>query len=174
MRKIIFILFGLVIVTGFLLPIEFVKEASAEGPSIDIHIPLPLPPPPPRIFIKPPEIIVIPGSPVFVAPHPDVDIFFYDDYWWSPRGDRWYRSRDYNGHWKEMDGRHLPDFVRHAPRNYRTVYKHEHRIPYGQWKKQRNHGEKVKYKKKAESKHEERREDRREEQKQDKHGRGHK
>lgn len=153
MRKIVFVLFGLIISTGVLLPFGFVKEVSAGGPSIDIHIPLPHLPPPPRIFIKPPEIIVIPGSPVFVAPHPDVDIFFYDDYWWSPRGDRWYRSREYNGPWREMDHRYIPDYVRGAPRDYRSVYGHEHHIPYGQWKKQWKHREKMEYRERVEGGH---------------------
>nr|CBX30196.1 hypothetical protein N47_D30050 [uncultured Desulfobacterium sp.] len=110
----------------------------------------------------------MPGSPVFVAPHPDVDIFFYNDYWWSPRGDRWYRSRDYNGHWKEMDQRHIPDYVRRAPRNYRSVYKHEHRIPYGQWKKQRKHMDKKEYRERSNDRRDDRRDDGRS------HGHGHK
>ncbi|MBU1053142.1 MAG: hypothetical protein KKC46_04835 [Proteobacteria bacterium] len=183
MKKPIFILFAFIITACVLLSAGFVLNVSAQGPSVDVHISLP---PPPRIFIKPPEILVIPGSPVVVAPHPEVDIFFYGDYWWSPRGDRWYRSNKYDGPWKEMKHRYVPEYVRGVPRNYRSVYKHEHRMPYGQWKKQRKHWKKENYKTKKEvkakdyrkeTKHKERknetREERPEDRREDGHGRGH-
>lgn len=174
MKKTIFILFALIITSCVLLSSGFVENVSAQGPSVDVHISLP---PPPRIFIKPPEILVIPGSPVVVAPHPEVDIFFYGDYWWSPRGDRWYRSKKYDGPWKEMKHRYVPEHVRGVPRNYRSVYNHEHRMPYGQWKKQRKHWEKTRYKERKETKYKERkqetREERQEERREEGHGHGH-
>lgn len=173
MRKIIFVLFVFITATIVLLPVGFIKDASADGPSIDIHLPLPLPPPPPQIFVRPPEMIIIPGSPVFVAPHPDVDIFFYGDYWWSPRGDHWYRSRDYNGPWREMDRRYIPPPVFAFPRDYRSVYAHEHHIPYGQWKKQWKHGDKMEYKERKEDRWEGRREEKGEKRHGHGHGHGH-
>ena len=138
MRKNIYGVFGMVVVTGVLLTIGWVQEATA-GPHVSINIPLP--PPPPFLFPRPPEVIVVPRSEVVIAPHPDVDVFFYGDYWWSPRGNRWFRSRNYNGPWNVVGLRYVPSHVRRVPRDYRTVYEKEPRHPYenhDRWRNQRN------------------------------------
>ncbi len=138
MKKSIYGLFILAAVTGVFLTFGWGQEATA-GPHISINIPLP--PPPPFLFPKPPKIIVVPRSEVVIAPHPEVDVFFYGDYWWSPRGNRWYRSRDYNGPWNRVSSRYVPSHIRGVPRDYRTVYEKEPRYPYenhDRWRKQRN------------------------------------
>ena len=83
----------------------------------------------------PPDMVIIPRSNVYFAPGVSVDLFFYDNRWWNRRGDRWYRSDTYNGRWVAVGPRHVPAPVYRVPMNYRTVYAHEERIPYGQWKK---------------------------------------
>ena len=93
--------------------------------------------PPPIVVREPPEIVMVPGSNVYFVPGYDFDMFFYDGYWWSPRGDRWYRSRAYNGPWRVVARRVVPQPVYRVPRDYRRVYVREHRIPYGQWKRER-------------------------------------
>ena len=92
-----------------------------------------------------PEMVVIPQSNVYFAPGVSVDLFFYDNRWWNRRGDRWYRSNGYNGPWVAVGPRYVPAPVYRVPADYRTVYGHEKRIPYGQWKKAHgNHGGKYK------------------------------
>ena len=60
--------------------------------AVDIHIGFPLPPP--IIFPAPPEVIVLPDTDdVYVAPDIDVDLFFWNGWWWRPWEGRWYRSR---------------------------------------------------------------------------------
>jgi hypothetical protein len=85
--------------------------------------------------VDPPEMVVIPSSNVYFAPGVSVDLFFYDNRWWNRRGDRWYRASDYNGPWVAVGPRYIPAPVYRVPADYRTVYVHEKRIPYGQWKK---------------------------------------
>ena len=92
--------------------------------------------PPPIIVREPPAVVMVPGSRVYFVPHVSFDLFFYDGYWWSPRGDRWYRSRAYNGPWRVVSRRAIPGPVYRVPRDYRRVYVRENRIPYGQWKKE--------------------------------------
>ncbi len=103
--------------------------------------------PPPVLVAPPPELVLIPGSGVYFIPSVSADIFFYDGYWWSPRGPRWYRSQSPNGPWIIIESRFIPRPVYRVPRDYRVVYRHERHIPYGQWKKEhgdhwggRNHG----------------------------------
>jgi len=92
--------------------------------------------PPPVVVAEPPEMVLVPGSQVYFVPEVNYDVFFFDGYWWSPRGDRWYRSRAYNGPWRVVSRRVIPAPVYRVPRDYRRVYLHERRVPYGQWKRE--------------------------------------
>ncbi len=120
--------------------------------------------PPPIVVAEPPEVVLVPGSQVYFVPQPDIDIFFYNGFWWSPRGDRWYRAQAYNGPWVIVERRLVPPPVIRVPGNYRVIYKKEHHIPYGQWKKQWEHG--------GREGHREWKEERREERGEDREGRG--
>ena len=42
--------------------------------------------PPPIVFAAPPELIVIPETYVYVDPDIDVDLFFWDGWWWRLMG----------------------------------------------------------------------------------------
>ena len=50
-------------------------------------------------FVAPPDVVVIPGTYVYMVPDNDVDVLFYQGYWWRPYEGHWYRSDDYNGPW---------------------------------------------------------------------------
>jgi hypothetical protein len=76
--------------------------------AIDIHIGIPLPPP--ILFPAPPQVIVIPDTDdVYVVPDIDVDVFFWNGWWWRPWEGRWYRSRYYNRGWSYYDN--VPTFI---------------------------------------------------------------
>jgi hypothetical protein len=40
--------------------------------------------PPPIVFAEPPAVIVIPETYVYVVPYIDVDLFFWNGWWWPP------------------------------------------------------------------------------------------
>jgi len=92
--------------------------------------------PPTVVMAEPPAMVMIPRTQVYFAPDPQLDIFFYGGYWWSPQGDRWYRAQAYNGPWVFVERRYVPAPVYRVPRDYRAIYKRERHIPYGQWKKE--------------------------------------
>lgn len=92
--------------------------------------------PPPIVVAEPPAVVLVPRSQVYFVPGVEFDVFFHNGYWWSPRGDRWYRARAYNGPWRVVERRHIPAPVLRVPRDYRSVYGRERHIPYGQWKKE--------------------------------------
>src|SRR5512143_224512 len=96
--------------------------------------------PPPIVVAEPPEVVLIPGSQVYFVPDPQIDVFFYGGYWWSPRGDRWYRARAYNGPWRTIDRRYVPRPVYRVPHDYRHVYGRERHIPYREWREHRGGG----------------------------------
>ena len=91
--------------------------------------------PPPVVVAEPAAVVLIPSIGVYFVPNGDVDLFFYAGYWWSPRGDRWYRSRVYHGPWVVVKRRIVPVEVVRVPRDYRVRYVKAKHVPYGQWKK---------------------------------------
>jgi len=90
---------------------------------------------PPVVVAEPAEVVLIPGSGVYFVVDTGPDLFFHAGFWWSPRGDRWYRSRVYNGPWVVVEHRIVPLQVIRVPRDYRGRYKKAKHVPYGQWKK---------------------------------------
>jgi len=114
--------------------IGFSEPARAEV-SVGVNINLG---PPPIVVSAPPAVVMIPGSQVHFVPDPQIDVFFYGGYWWSPRGEQWYRARAYEGPWGVIEPRRVPPAVVYMPRDYRTRYERERPVPYGQWKKERS------------------------------------
>lgn len=97
----------------------------------------------PVVIAEPPAVALIPGAGVYFVPDAGPDFFFFGGFWWSPRGDRWYRARAYNGPWVVVERRIVPVEVVRVPGDYRARYKKAKHVPYGQWKKQhegRGHG----------------------------------
>ena len=91
-------------------------------------------------FAAPPDVVVIPGTYVYMVPDIDVDVLFFQGYWWRPYEGRWYRSRDYKGSWIYVAPARVPLGLRQLPQDYRHRLSSEHeRIPHGDvkrnWKK---------------------------------------
>ena len=129
MKKNVYGVLGLGVLLGALCAIGWTKIASAE---VRVNINLG---PPPIVVAEPPEMVVMPGGISFV-PGLEFDVFFYNGYWWSPRGNQWYRARAYNGPWGVVSRRYVPAPVYRVPKDYRVRYEKQQHIPYGQWKKQ--------------------------------------
>ncbi|MDW7773673.1 MAG: hypothetical protein SCH71_12370 [Desulfobulbaceae bacterium] len=106
------------------------NEAFAE---IDVNINIG---PPPISIAEPPAVAMIPNSTIYFVPRIEHDLFFYDNYWWAPRGSQWYRSSAFNGPWKIIENHYVPAPVFQVPKDYRHRYEKQPHIPYGQWKKQ--------------------------------------
>ena len=113
--------------------IGFSEPARAEV-SVNINLG------PPVVVAEPPHMFLVPRTRVYFSPEPDVDLFFYGGYWWSPRGDRWFRAREHNGPWSVIRRRSVPREVISVPRDYRRRYGREKPIPYGQWRKEHYKG----------------------------------
>jgi len=99
---------------------------------VDVGVSISLPPL--IVFASPPEVVVIPETYVYVVPDVDVDIFFYDGWWWRLWEGRWYRSRRYDAGWGYY--RRVPSFYGRVPSGWRNDYR-EHRWGGHQWNYQR-------------------------------------
>src|SRR4030066_699528 len=111
---------------------------------------------PAGVVSGPLEMIPVQRSMVYFAPAVEVDLFFYAGYWWAPNQGRWFRSRACNGPWVIIAPRAVPVAVVRVPRDYRKIYAHEHRIPYGQLKKHYKYRDQDRRERRAEGKAEQR------------------
>ena len=65
-----------------------------------------------------PELLPVPGYPVYYAPQARANTFFYDGFYWVFHDDRWYMSAWYDGPWDLVDPYAVPLFVLRVPVRY--------------------------------------------------------
>jgi hypothetical protein len=65
-----------------------------------------------------PDLIQVPGYPVYYAPQLDSNFFFYDGLYWVYAEDGWYASSWYNGPWDMVAPEEVPLFVLRVPVGY--------------------------------------------------------
>jgi hypothetical protein len=62
-----------------------------------------------------PDLVPIPGYPVYYAPRLGVNLFFYDGQYWLFAEDNWYYSSWYDGPWYLAQPAFVPDFILRIP-----------------------------------------------------------
>jgi len=65
-----------------------------------------------------PELVVVPGYPVYYAPRLQANLFFYDGLYWVYQDDYWYASSWYNGPWWIVEPEFVPVFILRVPVRY--------------------------------------------------------
>src|ERR1700751_749063 len=65
-----------------------------------------------------PQLVRVPGYPVYYAPQVNSNYFFYDGMYWVYAGDNWYASSWYNGPWELVTPEAVPLFVLRVPVRY--------------------------------------------------------
>ncbi len=65
-----------------------------------------------------PDLVRIPGYPVYYAPRVDSNYFFYDGLYWVFQADNWYASSWYNGPWDRVGYYDVPVYVLRVPVRY--------------------------------------------------------
>ena len=65
-----------------------------------------------------PQLVQVPGYPVYYDPQASSNYFFYDGAYWVYQRDNWYASTWYNGPWQEVDPESVPRFVLRIPVRY--------------------------------------------------------
>lgn len=76
---------------------------SVPGVSIGINVP------------AYPDLVLVPGYPVYYAPDLDANYFFYDGLYWIFVDDHWYVSDWYNGPWGLVEPDYVPVFLLRIP-----------------------------------------------------------
>jgi hypothetical protein len=65
-----------------------------------------------------PQLVAVPGYPVYYDPRASSNYFFYDGLYWVYEGDNWYESDWYNGPWRLVGPEYVPLFVLRVPVQY--------------------------------------------------------
>lgn len=65
-----------------------------------------------------PDLLLIPGYPVYYDPRVESNYFFYDGMYWVYENDNWYSSAWYNGPWESVNPDYVPLFVLRVPVQY--------------------------------------------------------
>jgi hypothetical protein len=65
-----------------------------------------------------PQLVPVPGYPVYYAPQLNSNYFFYDGVYWVYERDNWYSSRWYNGPWGFVGPESVPLFILRVPVRY--------------------------------------------------------
>jgi hypothetical protein len=65
-----------------------------------------------------PELVPVPGYPVYYAPGADSNYFFYDGLYWVYARDAWYASAWYDGPWRLVRPERVPLYVLRVPVRY--------------------------------------------------------
>ena len=77
--------------------------------------------PPPIPFVAPPNVVVLPGTDVYLVPDVQVDIFFQGGWWWRQWHGNWYRSSYHDRGWAHY--RNYPSWHRKIPHDWRHNYR---------------------------------------------------
>jgi hypothetical protein len=111
-RSIVFVGFLLISVVGF------VPAMAAAGPNvnIDIHIG------------GPPQLVVVPRTPVYYAPTLPYNYFFYGGQYYVYHNGAWFFGPTFNGPWGMLEVRYVPRPILAVPVEY-------YGAPPGHWKK---------------------------------------
>jgi hypothetical protein len=98
-----YLLLALPLLLGAVIPVE--AQVSV-GVSIGINVP---------VY---PQLVRMPGYPVYYDPRASTNYFFYDGLYWVFRDDNWYSSGWYNGPWQAIHPEYVPLFVLRIPVRY--------------------------------------------------------
>ncbi len=108
MQKIRYGLIGLLLLLGLATSAVASVSIGINLPSVRIGVNLP-------VF---PQLVPVPGYPVYYAPEMNSNYFFYDGLYWVYQNDDWYASSWYNGPWDYVEPMYVPLFVLRIPVAY--------------------------------------------------------
>lgn len=107
------------LILAFLLSVGALPPASAQlsigigirTPGVSLSVNLPVYP----------DLVLIPGYPVYYAPGLGVNFFFYDGFYWLFEDGYWYASSWYNGPWEWVAPIDVPIFILRVPVRYYRI-----------------------------------------------------
>jgi hypothetical protein len=105
------------------------QKQAAPAPAPAPVVVMAPPPPPPVVVAAPPQLVVVPGTPVYYAPGLSVNYFVYRGRHYTHHNGSWFVAGVYNGPWTFVAVEHVPQPVLAVPVTY-------YKVPPGHLKKQ--------------------------------------
>lgn len=102
---------GICVVCATMSPVAAQVSVGIATPGVSIGINLPVYP----------QLVAVPGYPVYYAPRLPANFFFYDGAYWVYQGDEWYMSGWYNGPWSRVSPMYVPPYILRVPVRYYRV-----------------------------------------------------
>lgn len=102
---------GIFAACAFASPAHAQVSIGIATPGVNIGIQLPVYP----------NLVAVPGYPVYYAPALPMNYFFYDGMYWVYQGNNWYASAWYNGPWSMVPPVYVPAYVLRVPVRYYRV-----------------------------------------------------
>ncbi|MBI5100935.1 MAG: hypothetical protein HZA16_02395 [Nitrospirae bacterium] len=158
---------GLLMAGVIFLALAIFSSQAYAGVSVGIGVNIPS-----FRFAAPPHLVVVPGTYAYFAPETDVDIVFFNGYWYRTYEGRWFRARGYNGPWGVIAPSRVPGVLIELPRDYRHIYREHPRIAYRDFNRNWRRWERNKHWERDERWREGRGRERRDERREDGEGRG--
>jgi hypothetical protein len=103
-------------ISGFVLP----PPIHADSVSVGINIGAP-PPPPPYVVQGPPQLVVVPGTPVYYAPSLSFNFFAYSGRYYTYYNGGWFMTANFGTPWNYVAVQRVPRPVRGVPVTYYKV-----------------------------------------------------
>ena len=96
------------------------SAGGAADVRVGVNVGVPLPPPP-IVVAGPPQLVVVPGSPVFYAPSLSVNFFAYGGRYYTFHEGAWFWARSHRGPWVFVAPERVPRPVLAVPVAYYKV-----------------------------------------------------
>ena len=96
------------------------------------------------VFVREPDVVVIPATRVYYVPDYDYDVYRYGSYWYFIDDGFWYRARSYRGPFVHVTFNSVPRAIRTVPVNYRRHWKGgppPHAVARGYYKNENEDGD---------------------------------
>ncbi len=99
-----------------LISLAFLGCEVSIGPRVPGVVIAPAPPPPPEVVISTrPSLVFLSDYGIYVAPDVHYHIFFDGSFWFYYSDNHWYRGKNYNGPWVEVERNVPPGLMRTPP-----------------------------------------------------------
>ncbi len=97
-------------------------------PEVNVNVNINVGPPPVKVK---PTLVVIPETKVmYVSNFDDVEIFYFDGYYFCYYGGYWWRTKSFSNSWIKIETKYVPVSILKLPINWREKikikYKHTH------------------------------------------------
>ncbi len=116
------VVFAGIVVAALAGPAVMPVPVQADSVSIGVNIVSPPPPPPPAYVVEaPPQLVVVPGTPVYYAPSLNVNFFAYGGRYYTHHKGAWFVATTYSGPWTFIAVERVPQPVFAVPVAYYKV-----------------------------------------------------